>query len=218
MLHMSENDVPRRTFLRTASAATALSYSRVYGANERIQLGLIGCGERGRYDMGNFVKSTKVDVVAALRHLRQQSSTPRKDRRAQRQDLQRSSQAARDQGSRCRPDRRSRPLACRLRHRRPERRQGRLRRKAADPQNRRGPRHRQGRARQQSRLPGRHAAALRQALYRGQAAVHRYRQARQDHPRPHLVARQYGYHLRKAPASLAEAALATSIGRTSSAR
>jgi predicted dehydrogenase len=61
---MSENDVPRRTFLRTASAATALSYSRVYGANERIQLGLIGCGERGRYDMGNFVKSTKVDVIA----------------------------------------------------------------------------------------------------------------------------------------------------------
>jgi predicted dehydrogenase len=36
----------------------------VYGANERIQLGLIGCGERGRYDMGNFVKSTKVDVIA----------------------------------------------------------------------------------------------------------------------------------------------------------
>uniref|UniRef100_Q020K4 Oxidoreductase domain protein n=1 Tax=Solibacter usitatus (strain Ellin6076) TaxID=234267 RepID=Q020K4_SOLUE len=61
---MPENDVPRRTFLRAASAATALSYSRVYGANERIQLGLIGCGERGRYDMGNFVKSGKVDVVA----------------------------------------------------------------------------------------------------------------------------------------------------------
>ena len=61
---MPENDVPRRTFLRTASAVTALSYSRVYGANERIQLGLIGCGERGRYDMGNFVKSGKVDVVA----------------------------------------------------------------------------------------------------------------------------------------------------------
>ncbi len=61
---MPENDVPRRTFLRTVSAATALSYSRVYGANERIQLGLIGCGERGRYDMGNFVKSGKVDVVA----------------------------------------------------------------------------------------------------------------------------------------------------------
>ena len=61
---MSENDVPRRTFLRGVTAATALSYSRVYGANDRVQLGLIGCGERGRYDMGNFVKSGKVDVVA----------------------------------------------------------------------------------------------------------------------------------------------------------
>ncbi len=46
------------------TAATALSYSRVYGANDRIQLGLIGCGERGRYDMGNFVKTDKVGVVA----------------------------------------------------------------------------------------------------------------------------------------------------------
>ncbi len=61
---MPEIDVPRRTFLRSVTAATALSYSRVYGANERVQLGLIGCGERGRYDMGNFVKSGKVDVVA----------------------------------------------------------------------------------------------------------------------------------------------------------
>jgi len=60
---MSENDVPRRAFLGGATALTALSYSRVYGANGRIQLGLIGCGERGRYDMGNFVKSG-ADVVA----------------------------------------------------------------------------------------------------------------------------------------------------------
>jgi len=43
---------------------TALSYSRVMGANERVQLGLIGCGERGRYDMGNFVKAGNADVVA----------------------------------------------------------------------------------------------------------------------------------------------------------
>jgi predicted dehydrogenase len=61
---MPENDVPRRTFLRGVTAATALSYSRVYGANERVQLGLIGAGERGRGDMGKFVKSGIVDVTA----------------------------------------------------------------------------------------------------------------------------------------------------------
>ncbi len=64
---MSENQIPRRGFLRgasTATAMTALSYSRVYGANERIQLGLIGAGERGRYDMSNFVKTGIVDVAA----------------------------------------------------------------------------------------------------------------------------------------------------------
>ena len=61
---MPESDVPRRTFLRAATVATALSYSRVYGANERLQLALIGCGDRGRYDMGNFIKTGAVDVVA----------------------------------------------------------------------------------------------------------------------------------------------------------
>jgi len=61
---MSETDVARRTFLRTATAMTALSYSRVQGANERLQIGLIGCGERGRYDTTNFVKTGVVDVSA----------------------------------------------------------------------------------------------------------------------------------------------------------
>ncbi len=61
---MSENPVGRRAFLGGLSAATALSYSRVFGANERIQLGLIGCGERGRYDMNNFIKTDTVGVVA----------------------------------------------------------------------------------------------------------------------------------------------------------
>jgi predicted dehydrogenase len=63
-MRMPENTVPRRAFLRGAAAATALSYSRVYGANDRLQIGLIGCGERGRYDMGNFIKTGNVDVVA----------------------------------------------------------------------------------------------------------------------------------------------------------
>ena len=60
---MSENAVPRRAFLGV-TAVTALSYSRVMGANERIQIGLIGCGERGRGDMGNFIKSDMAGVAA----------------------------------------------------------------------------------------------------------------------------------------------------------
>jgi predicted dehydrogenase len=61
---MSETDVPRRAFLRAATAATALSYSRVMGANDRVQLGLIGCGDRGIGDLGNFVQLKTIDVVA----------------------------------------------------------------------------------------------------------------------------------------------------------
>src|SRR5689334_4013383 len=62
---MSENDVPRRTFLRGAAVtATALSYSRIVGAADRLQLGLIGAGERGRGDMGNFIKTGTVDLAA----------------------------------------------------------------------------------------------------------------------------------------------------------
>jgi predicted dehydrogenase len=61
---MSNPDVPRRAFLRGVTAATALSYSRVFGANDRVQLGLIGCGERGRSDMGKFIKAGNTDVVA----------------------------------------------------------------------------------------------------------------------------------------------------------
>jgi predicted dehydrogenase len=65
---MPESPVPRRSFLRGvttgATALTALSYSRVMGANERVQLGLIGAGERGRGDMGNFIKTGTVDLAA----------------------------------------------------------------------------------------------------------------------------------------------------------
>ncbi len=59
--------VSRRDFLNTvtaATAATALSSSRVLGAADRVRLGLIGCGSRGVGDMTNFVKLGNTDVVA----------------------------------------------------------------------------------------------------------------------------------------------------------
>jgi predicted dehydrogenase len=61
---MSETDLPRRTFLRAATVATALSYSRVMGANDKIRLGVIGIGDRGSSDMGNFLRNPDVQVVA----------------------------------------------------------------------------------------------------------------------------------------------------------
>ena len=64
---MTENTVPRREFIKTvgaATAASALSYSRILGANERVQLGLIGCGSRGVGVMNSFVKVGNVDVTA----------------------------------------------------------------------------------------------------------------------------------------------------------
>jgi predicted dehydrogenase len=59
--------IPRRDFVKTvaaATAATALSSTRVLGANERVRLGLIGCGSRGVGDMNNFIKLGTIDVVA----------------------------------------------------------------------------------------------------------------------------------------------------------
>ena len=59
--------VHRRDFFKTvgaATAATALSYSRILGANDRVRLGLIGCGSRGVGNMNNFLKLNAVDVGA----------------------------------------------------------------------------------------------------------------------------------------------------------
>jgi predicted dehydrogenase len=57
----------RRDFLRGAAHGTAgvsaASYSRILGANRRINLGLIGCGDRGLHDMGLFQKNPNVEVL-----------------------------------------------------------------------------------------------------------------------------------------------------------
>jgi len=56
--------IPRRDLFRAAGSAaatfTAASYSRILGANDTVQLGLIGCGERGTYVMQTFQKNSKV--------------------------------------------------------------------------------------------------------------------------------------------------------------
>jgi len=46
------------------AAVTALSYSRVLGANDRIGLGVIGTGERGTYVMTVFQKNEDLEVRA----------------------------------------------------------------------------------------------------------------------------------------------------------
>lgn len=65
---MKMQDLDRRQLLRGlgrgAAALTAASYSRVLGANDRINLGLIGAGDRGRHDMGHFQMNAGVDVTA----------------------------------------------------------------------------------------------------------------------------------------------------------
>jgi predicted dehydrogenase len=54
----------RRDFLRTGAAMTASSYARVLGANERINLGLIGAGDRGNHVMSLFQNRPEVHVAA----------------------------------------------------------------------------------------------------------------------------------------------------------
>lgn len=54
----------RRDLFRSTAAFTAASYSRIMGANDRVQLGLIGCGDRGTYVMTVFQKNSSVHVNA----------------------------------------------------------------------------------------------------------------------------------------------------------
>ena len=61
---MTNSSIPRRALIGGAAAFTAASYSRVLGANDKIQLGVIGCGERGRHDMSQFMTVPTVNVAA----------------------------------------------------------------------------------------------------------------------------------------------------------
>ncbi len=61
---MNSPKVARRAFIGGAAALSAASYSRVFGANDTIQLGVIGVGDRGTHDMTQFMLNPKVHVAA----------------------------------------------------------------------------------------------------------------------------------------------------------
>ncbi|MDQ6760118.1 MAG: Gfo/Idh/MocA family oxidoreductase [Acidobacteriota bacterium] len=61
---LPSRNLARRAFMGSAAALTAASYNRVLGANDTLQLGVIGPGERGRLDMGHFMADPKVHVAA----------------------------------------------------------------------------------------------------------------------------------------------------------
>src|SRR6202021_4029211 len=54
----------RREFIRTAAIATAASYSRILGANDRIRIAGIGTGGRCQYLLGVLNKAGGNQIVA----------------------------------------------------------------------------------------------------------------------------------------------------------
>jgi len=62
---MQVSCLDRRDFLTGAGAAawSAVSATRVYGANDRLRVGLIGCGERGTFD-ARLMRGTPEDIQA----------------------------------------------------------------------------------------------------------------------------------------------------------
>jgi predicted dehydrogenase len=58
----SEGHTNRRKFLG-AAIATAASYRRVLGANDKIRIALIGSGDRGTYLLGNVRRLEGAEIV-----------------------------------------------------------------------------------------------------------------------------------------------------------
>jgi predicted dehydrogenase len=58
------NPVTRRDFTKAAGLATALSYSRIFGANERIRMGYVGLGNRGDQVHDGFLEHGDAQTVA----------------------------------------------------------------------------------------------------------------------------------------------------------
>ena len=74
---MSELSIGRRDLFRGAKTAAvtaiaASSYSRIMGANDRVNVGIIGSGERGRFVLSQFVRTDKGGCFGRLLTCRRQ--------------------------------------------------------------------------------------------------------------------------------------------------
>src|SRR3978361_703786 len=58
------NSVTRRDFTKAAGLATALSYSRIFGANDRVRMGYVGLGNRGDQVHDGFLEHGDAQTVA----------------------------------------------------------------------------------------------------------------------------------------------------------
>ena len=60
------NRITRRSFLKTSAAASALAVnfvpSRVFGANDRVRIGIAGINGRGQSHMGAYLGMKNVEV------------------------------------------------------------------------------------------------------------------------------------------------------------
>ncbi|MFN7935166.1 MAG: Gfo/Idh/MocA family oxidoreductase [Bryobacteraceae bacterium] len=61
---MQPTNGSRRTFIASSSVLAAASYSRAIGANDRVRIGIIGCGGRGSFLMSEASKCPNVEWVA----------------------------------------------------------------------------------------------------------------------------------------------------------
>ena len=61
---MTSSTSPHRRQFVQAALATAASYGRIYGANERIRVGAIGTGGRGQYLLSQLKLAEQNDIVA----------------------------------------------------------------------------------------------------------------------------------------------------------
>ncbi len=62
---MNRREFMQKTALATAAASlTSASYSRIFGANDKLNIAIIGCGRMGRFNLGVQQKIRQVNVAA----------------------------------------------------------------------------------------------------------------------------------------------------------